>query len=216
MRVCVAAAAVLLVVAGAAGAAPRAGDAASTYYLVRPDPRLCSSPLCGGAWVRRVNHATTRCVDGSEARECYVASAAGVPEKLWSALAGSVLTRGRILPAGIGGFPGLGRLAATAAWRPAGGREPRGTTFRVVENGVRCVTSPCFSSTAYTLERAGRRMLSELDLAGVGESSTDLRRAQLALTGGGLLVTGTVRTVADAGPAGAGRTLRATQIWLRP
>lgn len=216
MRAWVVIAAALLAVAGVAGAAPAAGEAAPSYYLVRPDPRLCPSPICGGAWVRRVNHATTRCADGSEARECYVASTTGVPARLWSALAGSVLVRGRIVRAGIEGFPDLGKLAAVAAWRPAGQQEPRGTTFRVVDNGVRCVTSPCFSLTAFVLETERRRTLSEIDLAGVGASAADLRRAQRAIAVGGVLVTGVVRTVPDAGPAGAGRELRAAQVWLRP
>ena len=216
MRAWIVIAASLLAVAGAAGAAPAAGDGAAAYYLVRPDLRLCPSPSCGGAWVRRVNHATTRCVDGSEARECYVASVSGVPDKLGSSRAGSVLARGSIVPAAIDGFPGLGKLAAVAAWRPAGQREPSGTTFRVVDNGIRCVTSPCFSLTAGALETTRRRTLSELDFAAVGASAADLRRAERALATGGLLVTGAVRTVPDAGPAGAGRELRATQIWLRP
>jgi hypothetical protein len=203
-------------VVGFAGGAAAQRDAAPAYYLVRPDLRLCPSPICGGAWVRRVNHVATRCVDGSEARECYVASTTGVPEALWTARAGSVLVRGRIVAARIDGFPDLGRLAAVAAWRPAGKREPRGTTFRVIDNGVRCVTSPCFSLTADTLETTRRRTLSDIDLAVVGATASDLRRAERAIAAGGLLVTGTVLTVPGAGPAGTGRTLRATQIWLRP
>ncbi len=216
MRAWVVIAAATFAVVGFAGGAAAQRNAATAYYLVRPDLRLCPSPICGGAWVRRVNHVATRCVDGSEARECYVASTTGVPEKLWSARVGSVLVRGRIVAARIDGFPDLGRLAAVAAWRPAGQREPRGTTFRVIDNGVRCVTSPCFSVTGYALETAARRTLSEVDLTGAGASATDVLRAERASSTGGLLVTGTVRTVPDAGPAGAGRTLRATQIWLRP
>ncbi len=216
MRAWVAIAASLLAVMGVPGAVPAATDATPVYYLVRPDPRLCPSPICGGAWVRRVNHAATRCLDGSEARECYVASTTGVPDKLWSALAGSILTRGRIAPAGIEGFPGLAMLAVVAAWRPAGGQQPRGTTFRVADNGIRCITTPCFSLMATALETDRRRTLSEIDLASAGASATDLRRAERALATGGALVTGAVRTVPHAGPAGAGRVLQATQIWLRP
>jgi hypothetical protein len=59
-------------------------------------------------------------------------------------------------------------------------------------------------------------MLSDLDLAGVGAAEGDLRRALLALPGRGVLVTGTVRRVPDAGPAGAGQVLAASQLWLRP
>ena len=33
-------------------------------YIVRADPRLCPSPLCGGYWVALANGARTRCADG--------------------------------------------------------------------------------------------------------------------------------------------------------
>ncbi|MDH4346024.1 MAG: hypothetical protein OEW31_06800 [Thermoleophilia bacterium] len=202
---------VVLAPGGSAGA-----QGSGTLYLVRPDPRLCPSPLCGGAWVRRVNHAVTRCADGSVQRECYVARVSGVPEKLTSARAGSTLVRGRLVPAGLDGFPGLGALAATAAWRPAGPRPPTGTTFRVRDNGVRCVTTPCFSLTAQAVEGGGRATLSGLDLTRAGVTRRDEAQAWRVVTRGGLLVTGTVRRVPRAGPAGTGRALRATQVWLRP
>src|SRR5262249_44715728 len=54
-------------VAGASSAS------SSTYYTLRPDLRRCASPMCGGVFVQRVNRASTRCVDGSWASECYVA-----------------------------------------------------------------------------------------------------------------------------------------------
>ncbi len=185
-----------------------------THFLVRPDLRLCPSPTCGGAWVRRVNHATTRCADGSARKECYVASVAGVAKPYFSVRAGSFLARGRLVPAELDGFPGLGTLAVSATWRPAGKLEPRGITFRVVDNRVRCITSPCFSLTGVALEGAGRRTFSDLDLSGVGATKADLARALQAVDGSGLLVTGNVRLVSNAGPAGTGRTLRATQLWL--
>jgi hypothetical protein len=191
-----------------------AASPAASHYLVRPDLRLCPSPMCGGAWVRRVNHPLTRCVDGAARPACYVASVTGVAGLPSSARAGSVLVRGRLVPARIDGFPGLGALAASAAWRPAGKLEPHGTTFRVADNGVRCITSPCFSLTAVALEDGGRRTVSELDLGRAGASTADVARAQKAVDGGGLLVTGGVRTVLNAGPAGTGRRLRATQLWL--
>ena len=202
--------AITLLVTGLSSAA----SPAASHYLVRPDLRLCPSPRCGGAWVRRVNHPVTRCADGAARPECYVASVTGVARLPSSASAGSILVRGRLAPARIDGFPDLGALVASAAWRPAGKLEPRGTTFRVADNGVRCITSPCFSLTALALEGAGRRTVSELDLGRVGASAADVTRAQKAVGTGGLLVTGAVRAVPHAGPAGTGRTLRATQLWL--
>lgn len=218
MRVLVSTALGVLALTCAIVAVAVAGSPASpaTHYLVRPDARMCPSPMCGGAWVRRVNHPVTRCVDGTSSRECYVAGARGVPAKLLSALAGNVLARGRIVPAGIEGFPELGRLEAVAAWRPAGPRAPAGATFRVLDTGVRCVTSPCFSLRAVAVEGGSARSLSDLDLAPARATASDLRRASRALATEGLLVTGVVRIAAQAGPAGDGRVLVARQIWLRP
>ena len=55
--------------AGAASAKP------SAHYVVRVDPRLCPSPLCGGYWVSLANRHRTRCHDGVRRARCYVASA---------------------------------------------------------------------------------------------------------------------------------------------
>src|SRR5689334_3081269 len=46
----------------------------STFYLLRPDLRRCASPMCGGYFVRRVNSGLTRCANGRQMSECYVAS----------------------------------------------------------------------------------------------------------------------------------------------
>ena len=43
------------------------------FYSVRRDWRRCMVPMCGGWWVKSVNEETTRCVDGVDAEECYVA-----------------------------------------------------------------------------------------------------------------------------------------------
>jgi len=196
-------------VVGFAGGAAAQRDATPAYYLVRLDLRLCPSPMCGGAWVRRVNHATTRCVDGSEARECYVASVIG-------SLQGGTFTlaRGRLVPAGIVGFPGLGALRVSATWEHAGISSWRGSVYRVRDNGVRCVTSPCFSFNAAKLETTRRTTLSDVDLSRVSAHPESLVKARLALARGGLIVAGTVRVVPDVGPAGDGRVLVATQFWL--
>jgi Domain of unknown function (DUF6748) len=208
-------AAVLTLAVLSTGQAVSQGAQPSTFYLVRRDLRMCPSPMCGGAWVHRVNHASTRCADGELRPECYVASITRMPERVWSARGGQILARGRLVPAEIDGFPSLASLATTAVWRPAGPRPARGTTFRVVSNGIRCVAAPCFSLTAFALEDDRSRRLSDVDLVRAGATSDDLDTAMRLIDTGGLLVTGTVVAVPDAGPAGTGRALQASQIWLR-
>src|SRR5438093_4560982 len=58
---------------GSAAAGTPGDPSGSAVYQVRPDPRLCPSPLCGGAFASLVNLAHTPCIDGSEREACYVA-----------------------------------------------------------------------------------------------------------------------------------------------
>ncbi len=43
------------------------------FFTARPDFRKCATPMCGGYFVKAVNKKRTRCADGTEQRECYVA-----------------------------------------------------------------------------------------------------------------------------------------------
>jgi hypothetical protein len=209
VRVIAAIALLALVPLAGTRAAPAAQDPPG-LYLVRPDLRLCPSPLCGGAWVRRVNRTETRCAGGASRRECSVASISGVAVP---AQAGS-LVRGRIVPAGIAGFPELGRLAATSAWRAASPGTPAGTVYRVADNGARCVTHPCFALAAVVAGTSRRVTLSGIDLSATGTPPALERRIRALLARGGLYLAGTIRVVPDEGPAGDGRTLVATAFWL--
>jgi len=180
-----------------------------SVLLVEPDLRLCASPLCGGVWVRRVNHSTTGCLDGTLAARCYAARVAGVVPPLAGAL-----VRGRLEPAGLDGFPRLAALRALASWRPvAASRAWRGALFRVRDTGLRCVTTPCFSLEARALESTRRVTLSSVGLSVLASQPAELARAQVALAREGVLVAGRVTVAPKAGPAGAGRELVVTQVW---
>ncbi len=207
----IAAAVVVLVLSGiglGAGGGTTAGP--GSLYLAQPDARLCPSPLCGGWILRRVNHALTRCLDGSLQRSCYVAELRG----LAAPPAGS-LVEGTLVAAGLPDFPGLAALKVGRGWRPvAGTPAPGGTTYRARDNGVRCITAPCFSYDAVVVERASTKRLSEVDLSRVGLTASGLSRARRALAGAGLLVSGRIVVVPRQGPAGSGRTLVAGQVWL--
>lgn len=182
----------------------------STVFAVRVDERLCPSPMCGGLFVKRVNHVTTRCFDGSSSAWCYVASRSGV-----SLPNGPALARGRLTVAKFEGFEGYGNLLADRAWLAAGATFlTSGTVYRVRDNGVRCITTPCFTLDALQVERTRRMKVSDLDLSAARLTRTQRRLADHALAATGLMVTGTVVVVPDAGPAGAGRALVVSTVWL--
>ena len=109
----------------------------SGIYVVRPDPRLCPSPLCGGYWVALANHARTRCHDGLLRPRCYVAVAVSTltREPLTTALQAGSLVRAAI---GTWTFDGIGELGAVLvadAWTPDGPRSAVGSLLPVAGLG---------------------------------------------------------------------------------
>ncbi len=214
----VAVVALSLAATGASARPNGAGD----IFRVRPDPRLCPSPLCGGFFVGRLNRATTPCADGTARAWCYVAelnlSRLGAPARARIRTAtgtGGVLLRGRLINGG--GIPELpsstGRFVATTGWLAATAATWQTTTYLVSDTGVRCIRAPCFSLRAAVANTVGSRVISGLDLAGVAATPALVRKAQTAVRGPGLLVAGTIR-VDTAGSPTSGRTLLADQFFL--
>jgi hypothetical protein len=203
-----------LALAAAAPSAPTSGSGA--VFRLRPDLRMCPSPLCGGFFVSRVNRTSTTCSDGAARPWCYVASvdlplltAASRARVRAAEQSGGVLLRGRI---GVGGsvFRGLGRLVVTDAWLTVTSEPWGGSVFLVSDNGVRCIRAPCFSLRASVVNTTRASSASGVDLSMVGASPALVRKAQANLATGGLLVAGTIRRAAD-----GGRTVVAAQFFLQ-
>src|SRR5262245_50979707 len=94
-----------------------------SYFTIAPDPRLCPSPLCGGYWVSRVNHASTACADGTLAPTCYVSeldlSRSGLSDEQESAVrgaAGHLLMLGSIRAKAFMQFGVVGVFQGREAW----------------------------------------------------------------------------------------------------
>ena len=196
------------------------GAATYTYYSVRHDNRRCAWPMCGGWWVRRVNLSTTKCANGSYQAECYV-------ERLDLARLGTVATsfdattgllRGNIVSNVINGQE-WGKFVGTEGWRASSGIKPIAGTFRrLQDNGIRCITFPCNTTHAARLNQAYHSNISGVDLSSTGASRREIDAAMALVSapgGAGILAVGTLRTVPNAGPAGAGLTFGATQFYTR-
>lgn len=186
---------------------------ARSIYVVRPDPRLCPSPLCGGYWVSRANRSSTRCHDGLLRPRCYVALAVGEWNRrpLRAGLPENTLVRAALGPWTFNGFGDLGAIVVTEIWKPAGDNRPTGDFFRIRDIGVRCVRAPCFSMRARRLNRPFRATVSDLDLSRAMLTPEEVAEAEAALTTlGGLVVAGRI-----AATAGGGRLLSASQVFLR-
>jgi hypothetical protein len=179
-------------------------------YVIRADMRLCASPRCGGWFLQRVNHAQTRCLGGELRTRCYVASIDG------TVLTGALfLARGRLSTAMLPGSSGYATLELSQAWSPTVGTATGpGVVYRARDNGVRCIAAPCFSFDARPVERSSTIRLSDVDLSGVRLTPAERRRATGSSATVGLLVTGRIVAVPEAGPAGTGRALVASEVWL--
>jgi hypothetical protein len=191
-------------------AAVHTAGTAEGIFMVRPDPRECPSPLCGGYWVSLANHARTRCSDGLLRPRCYVAAAEtekGGEIQLF------VLAKGTLESRQFEAFGELGVLKVSASWDAAGEDLATGDFFRLRDTGVRCVRSPCFSFRATKLNQAARAIrISTVDLTSTLDIPTETRRrAQAALRSrDGLLAAGRIVATAD-----GGRLFRASQIYFK-
>lgn len=205
-----------------------------TYYQIRLDHRKCMSPLCGGYWVKRVNRASTRCVDGRKQSECYVAAidweALGLSDEQIAELSGwpeGVLLRGEIIQVELIGRT-FGQFQPTEVWQapthapmkrpgnPTALRQrDRGEFVRLHDSGIVCITWPCASFQEESLNWPRVQLIHEVNLAGVGATEDQLSAAYEALStsSDGLLAVGTHHRIR--GPAGNGKAFEATQFYLR-
>lgn len=185
----------------------KASNSANTnYYVVtRRDMRRCLSPLCGGYFVKKVNQQRTRCADGTLQNECYVSdiSLSGLrlsdqeEADFQSSLAeGKALIKARSYRYTFRRTR-LGRLKASEGWLGATGSTPDGTFFRVADNGVRCITTPCYSTTAYGLNGADdyNVLRTHLENTTIPADETSLFLGQTAMaTREGVMVVGYIYT----------------------
>jgi hypothetical protein len=212
----------LLAAAAAAGAAPSPSEPASSapYYLARGDPRLCPSPMCGGIWVKRVNLRATVCGDGSKRQECYAASAdlsrLRVDEKgrvLLQRLIteGRAVARGTLVGGRVQGFPELDTFVVSEVWAASSSlARPLGVFRRLRDNGVRCITTPCFSIRSSVLNTVRSGTVSDVDLSRTDTPPAERRRALDELARAGLIASGRVVRTHD-----GGRAVVATQFYVR-
>jgi len=181
----------------------------STFFIIRPDMRKCASPMCGGYFVKQANLPTTRCANGRNMAECYVADIDwnGAPE----VDAKQVLVRGSLVTRGDRNGT-YGTLKVTETWETLSSDEPNGDYYRVRDLGIRCIAAPCETHNEFKLNTALAEKIAGVGLASNDENSDALNQALKAMTGTeGVIVVGKNTTVT--GPAGSKHTLKATQFY---
>jgi hypothetical protein len=201
--------ALLLVVSGLAGTATAARQppAGTAMFVVRHDPRLCPSPLCGGYWAALANGARTRCADGLRRPRCYVARAVDAEGNPVGDIAEEALVRGAIDT----GREDLGELVASAVYAPGGRAEALGGFYRVRDTGLRCIRAPCFSYRVTQVNGSTRTAVAGVDLSTARITRGELDRAEAALHAKDGLYARGLFVRGDEGE----RLFRATKLFLR-
>lgn len=197
-----------------------------TYFEIWRDQRKCASPTCGGFFLWRLNRSTTVCHDGSSDFTCYTPeldfSEANLPEDLQATLLeaagrdsvsdGAVaIVRGRFGAKDYGGtFGDMGRFIVTEAWVSANDAVSDGVFVKALDNGVRCITTPCPSIVEKALNESRTA-----NIAGIDWSAGDFTDEQVAsfstdlTTPHGVLVAGSRYTWSEHSTTGKGRTATA-------
>jgi hypothetical protein len=194
---------------------------ADGYFTLARDMRRCASPMCAGYFVTPLNASAVRCVDGTVAPRCYVASLdlAGLrlPAAQRDAVAGefgSHVFYGRIAAASGHAY---GKFAATEAWRSATGALPTQSLSRVSTTGTSCTFLPC---DRLAMKRANSSAAA-LPIVGVDVASlrlaAELRDDVLgaATRDAGVLVAGVRSTMPGNPSTERVPFLRASQAFLR-
>jgi hypothetical protein len=190
------------------------------YYTLRRDLRRCAFPLCGGYFVRRVNHPLTRCVSGKFMKECYVAEIDwnGHPqiEVNGALLRGKIMNKSYVKP----GKPPMaflwtvGEFGVTESWQSAGDQISNGLFYRVKDRGVRCITHPCLTHLEVKLNSTAQRNIAGVDLSGARVPESRVSEAFEQMTRpDGVIIAGSHLPVT--GPAGKSIMLKASQFYLR-
>ena len=193
-----------------------------TYFDLTKDFRKCGGPLCGGFYLDRLNATKTTCHNNQSKTECYTPvldwSESGLTAEQQLAvtdassegtIAGTTyaIVRGRFAKKNTTTTaPNLGKFIVTEAWVAVGEGTADGVFAKIKDNGIRCITTPCPSTSEYALNSSRTANIHEIDFAAgdLSESAIEGLVADTATTG--YIVAGDRYSFTTQGRAGKGRT----------
>jgi hypothetical protein len=174
----------------------------TVFVVTRQDMRKCAFPMCGGVFVKAVNKAKTKCLDGTKQEECYVSAidvdALGLSENQAAdvraaATSGQVLLSGEIAKVTPEGFPnGYGALKAFKAFQAATESEVTGSYYTLQSSGITCVKAPCPSVEAAKLNSTSIKPVTDVDFSALGLSDEQASAFLTTVFETGLVVSGKI------------------------
>lgn len=171
----------------------------SQYYFVRQITPPCAAHRCGGYWVRAANAQQTRCSDGRMRPECFVNdlnfAALGLSNDELAALKQStrqIVYRGVMQGSAGNHFHQSGMLAVDEAWQASnddGDIGMMGRLYHVSNNGIVCITTPCFTMNAQLVNSMNPPVM----LSALRGDDALVEGASMALGAGPVLVLGRIK-----------------------
>ena len=199
------------------------GSRGGKYFIVtHPDYRKCAYPICGGWFVREVNHRKMECADGTTGAECHatfvdlglISLSPDEAAKFQDAFGAShALVRGRLKqkPDEFGNM--VDTLVATEAWRGVAGSTATGGFYGVSDSGIVCITYPCPSFHEIKLNTSTAQNIHGVDLAASGADAKAVQAGFDELFATSILAAGTHSPIT--GPGGVGTQLVASEFYSR-
>ena len=133
------------------------------YFVAIPDLRKCASPMCGGAWVSKVNRKQMRCPDGTKAESCYVWNVDFDSVTDQNIIDGKTLLQGDFEKTSFGNDLTFYQLVAKAAYSPLFDENPKRGFFGLLYNtGIVCITQPCPSLKIQKLNKKREANVAQL------------------------------------------------------
>ena len=177
------------------------------YFLATQDFRKCVSPLCGGIFIQKVNRHAMRCPDGRFKKSCYVGEfdwhkIGRNPFEVATANT-AILLKGKPTKSKDKSFGNVGRFEAEAAFQQFGDHIAyKGHYAGLRNNGIVCITTPCFSFDRLPLNSHRKSKLSGINFSQLDIDKNVLEQAQQRMANGEAVIAfGTTQRVKDfAGP----------------
>ncbi|WP_341531012.1 DUF6748 domain-containing protein [Nostoc sp. UHCC 0302] len=126
-----------------------------------------------------------------------------------------VILRGSIVPVEFSPFGEFGNLRVKEAFYAATDAPAKGTFVALKDNGIRCITTPCFSTDNLILNKPKISQVSSIDLSKTDATQKQLDAATSEIFGQGLIAVGKTEVVGNSDPTKRDTKFVATKFYLR-